>query len=700
MRAFFRHDHWNPAAGRRLFVWPGLILALLCVSGVRADPPIITADLTPKIAESGTTVTFSVTAVQSNTPSALSFLWRRNGVNIPGTLTNIFTNTATAAYTITNVQPMDGGAYSVVVFNDDGAVKSAVAGLIVTNTLLIPGSDSFADRYYNPLPIPGGQAPTQSIRASNVGATIEPGEPRHGNVPGGASVWFTWSPTQSGVYVIDTRGSDFDTTLGVYEDPGSTVTNVSGLLNSLFVPLENDDAGIPNNYHNSLVAFNVIVSVVAGSNYAIAVDGFYGVTGNIVLNITKQPMAGNLPAIVRQPQSQTVPFGATFTPSFNSDTNGFSSYQWYRNGVSITGTNPVAAGTTDASLTISNVSAAEVGQYQALVMIGNNAIFTDPASLQIDYQDGEFNASAVALPKFRAATDRGFATHSKIHPNAVPVSGYTGTHIWNTYGAEAEPGEPNHCGKVGGAPYWFSYLAPASGTLTVDACTPTFTNVLAIYTGPGDSYDTLVPMACASTNQGVGHEVAVCLATNGAPCWIVVDGLDGAVGDVTLSYNLAAPPVITSQPQSQTVPQGSNVTVSVSATGAIPLSYQWRTNALKLSGETSFSLSLTNFQATNQGNYDVVVTNMSGAATSAVAMLYLNSPLRFGSTTFSPTGGFAAFLLGMASSNYVFQASTNLATTNWIPILTNSSPYGIMSFVDTNLQSYTNRFFRAVVKTN
>ena len=394
----FQHGHGNPAAGRRLSVWSGLLLALLCVSDVRADPPVITADLAPQNAQSGATVTFSVTAVQTNTPSALSFLWRRNGVNIPGTLTNIFTNTVTATYTITNVQPMDGGAYSVVVFNDDGVANSAVAGLIVTNTLLIPGSDSFADRYSNPLPLPGGTNRIQSIRASNVGATIESGEPKHGNVPGGASVWFTWLPTQSGVYMIDTRGSDFDTTLGVYVDPGSTVTNVAGVLNSLFVPLENDDAGIPNNYHNSLVAFNVIVSVVAGSNYAVAVDGFYGATGNIVLNITRQPTAGSLPTVINQPQSQTVPFGATVTPSFTTDTNGFSSYQWYRNGVSITGTNSVSAGTTTASLTISNVGAAQVGQYQALLMVGTNAIFTDPASIQIDSQDGGFNANVVANP--------------------------------------------------------------------------------------------------------------------------------------------------------------------------------------------------------------------------------------------------------------------------------------------------------------
>ena len=108
------------------------------------------------------------------------------------------------------------------------------------------------------------------------------------------------------------------------------------------------------------------------------------------------------------------------------------------------------------------------------------------------------------------------------------------------------------------------------------------------------------------------------------------------------------------------------------------------------------SLTITNFQATNQWKYDVVATNLVGAATSSVATLYLDSPLRFTNTARTVTNSFTALLLGKANTNYIFQASTNLAKTNWVPILTNSSPYGIMSFVDTNLRSYSNRFFRAV----
>lgn len=54
---------------------------------------------------------------------------------------------------------------------------------------------------------------------------------------------------------------------------------------------------------------------------------------------------------------------------------------------------------------------------------------------------------------------------------------------------------------------------------------------------------------------------------------------------------------------------------------------------------------------------------------------------------------FSATLSGAANSNYVFQASTNLA--NWISLTTNNSANGIISFTDTDAPNYNKRFYRA-----
>ncbi len=87
-----------------------------------------------------------------------------------------------------------------------------------------------------------------------------------------------------------------------------------------------------------------------------------------------------------------------------------------------------------------------------------------------------------------------------------------------------------------------------------------------------------------------------------------------------------APPTLASQPISQTVQPGANVTFSVVASGANPLSYQWFFNLTNaIANATNASLSLSSVSPTNQGGYDVMVTNAYGAVTSVVATLTVNS---------------------------------------------------------------------------
>ncbi len=86
------------------------------------------------------------------------------------------------------------------------------------------------------------------------------------------------------------------------------------------------------------------------------------------------------------------------------------------------------------------------------------------------------------------------------------------------------------------------------------------------------------------------------------------------------------PPTILAQPASQSVELNCSATFNVSARGAEPLSYQWWNNGLPLGAQTNSSLAITNVQASNFGNYNVVVTNVLGATISAVALLAPASP--------------------------------------------------------------------------
>ena len=95
--------------------------------------------------------------------------------------------------------------------------------------------------------------------------------------------------------------------------------------------------------------------------------------------------------------------------------------------------------------------------------------------------------------------------------------------------------------------------------------------------------------------------------------------------------NSLAQPVLLTQPQSLTNVLGTTATFWVTATGAEPLAYRWQKLSaigswLNYGSVTATNLSLTNVQAVHAGDYRVVVTNLGGAATSAVARLTLLLP--------------------------------------------------------------------------
>ena len=80
-------------------------------------------------------------------------------------------------------------------------------------------------------------------------------------------------------------------------------------------------------------------------------------------------------------------------------------------------------------------------------------------------------------------------------------------------------------------------------------------------------------------------------------------------------------PSITTQPVSQTVSAGANVSFSVAAEGTAPLVYQWQRNGSPISGANASTLNLSNVQGTDSGSYRVTVSNAAGSATSTTAVL-------------------------------------------------------------------------------
>ncbi|HPZ96581.1 MAG TPA: immunoglobulin domain-containing protein [Phycisphaerae bacterium] len=89
------------------------------------------------------------------------------------------------------------------------------------------------------------------------------------------------------------------------------------------------------------------------------------------------------------------------------------------------------------------------------------------------------------------------------------------------------------------------------------------------------------------------------------------------------------PPTIVSQPADQSVTPGKSVTFVIQAAGTPPMRYQWRRNGMALvdggryAGTTTASLQIHSVDTTCVGQYDCVVSNPYGSATSAAANLGL-----------------------------------------------------------------------------
>src|ERR1039457_3586638 len=112
------------------------------------------------------------------------------------------------------------------------AALGFLAGLSLVVTTVMAQQPPPNDPFTNATVISGISG---SISGSNINATADAGETLWttlSGVPGGSSVWYTWTAPVSGTFTFSTAGSDFDTLLGVYT--GNSVARLTPII-------ENDD---------------------------------------------------------------------------------------------------------------------------------------------------------------------------------------------------------------------------------------------------------------------------------------------------------------------------------------------------------------------------------------------------------------------------------------------------------------------------
>lgn len=184
-------------------------------------------------------------------------------------------------------------------------------------------------------------------------------------------------------------------------------------------------------------------------------------------------------------------------------------------------------------------------------------------------------------------------------------------------------------GTISGAA---TYCSPASGTLMITGNTGP---VLRWESAPAGTEDWTVVKTINPNEYSNTLDLNYTNLTESRCYRALVDNVCGAAGTAgvidptdiyssTFCVTINSSPVIT-DPVSQILCQGSELSMSVSVTSVLPVTYQWRKNGVPLSGQTSATLSIAAVAFSDAGSYDVVVSNTCGTSTSTAASLTVNS---------------------------------------------------------------------------
>lgn len=129
---------------------------------------------------------------------------------------------------------------------------------------------------------------------------------------------------------------------------------------------------------------------------------------------------------------------------------------------------------------------------------------------------------------------------------------------------------------------------------------------------------------------------------------------------------------IATQPESQTVSGGSDVTLSVIASGSAPFGYQWMKGSQAIDGATNSTLVLTNVQLADNGNYSVIVTNDISSTNSMEAVLTVTSgsvPNPIISSIINNGPSLTITWTNVVNDmSYRLQYNTDLSIANWIDV--------------------------------
>ncbi|MBL0744322.1 immunoglobulin domain-containing protein [Chryseolinea lacunae] len=563
---------------------------------------------------------FSVTA----TGTALTYQWRKNGVNIAGQ--------TSSSLSLSNISAADNGTYTVT-------VTGTCTPPVVSNGAVLTVQER------------------PEITAGPSGQIVCEGAAVNLSVNAGVTTNPTYQWAKGGVDISGATGSTYSIPSAVASDAGSYTVTVSGtctspvlsaaanvVVNSAPVisvqPVPSQAVCEGNGASFSVTASGTAltyqwkkngvdiggatsatysISSVSASNsgtYTVAVSGtcFPAVVSNgSVLTVRETP------EIIAGPAGQTVCEGATVNFTVNAGVTTNPTYQWAKGGTDI-------LGATSATYSIPGATASNAGSYTVRVSGACNPPITSVAAILVVNVAPVITSQPVSGQAVCEGNNASFS---------VTATGTSLTYQWkkngvDIAGASAATYTILSVSASDNATYTVAVSGVCSPALVSNGSVLTVNEIPEVITGPSDqtvcegAAVTFTVDAGVTTNPtyqwakdgtdisgatSATYTISSVVAADAGDYTVIVGGACPApavVPTATLTVNVA--PVITAQPTpSQAICEGSGVTFSIAATGTA-LTYQWKKNGVDIAGAQSASYSIANVVTASSGTYTVAVS--------------------------------------------------------------------------------------------
>jgi len=333
------------------------------------------------------------------------------------------------------------------------------------------------------------------------------------------------------------------------------------------------------------------VAVVTGGDLVnTAVPGTYTITydaqdssGNAAPQVTRTVQVigtGGPPAFLEQPVDQTVHYGddAVFSVVVVVALETLT-YEWRKDGVPLT-ESAEYSGVNTRTLTVNNADNAKEGLYRCTVANAEGTATSQAARLTV------LDPAIIGQPLGQALAPGQTAAFT------LEAVG-SGTLVYQWFKSPSTP------------------LADAPGKIV------------------GSATHTLQILDAQNADEGL--------------YFCEVTGADGTLRSQAARLRVGDPIIIT-DPQSQTVPPGVTVQFSVEVAGTPPLLFRWRKDGAglsdggRISGSSTTTLTITNVQKSDEGNYTIAVVGQNTAESNPAVLRIGDAPV-IGGIVMSPADG-------------------------------------------------------------